>query len=339
MYRGTSWTCEAEKRWHPRLAPRIIVPADMSEDAKQWATLTVQLASGPIERDALAQAADQLDEVGALLAMDPEIDGVQTLDPKYEPIDRPALRIYTRPEALLRVESDAKGLMAMHGLAADFTSELRNDTQWKDLWKRFYRPLVFGDGLFLIRPSWIARREQDPELELLLDPGRAFGTGLHPTTQLCVEQLCQLRRAGSAAQALLDLGCGSGILGLSGLRLFPEVTLAVALDVDPEATATASENAEINGLADRIEIRTGDLDALQPHETFDIIVANIRPSVLIPIASDLIRRLRPGGHLALSGILPEEADAVAQAYLDLGWKSCNPTRELEGWSGLDFTRP
>lgn len=311
----------------------------MTDDAKQWATLTVQLASGPIERVALAQASDHLDEVGALLAMDPEVDGVQTLDPKYEGIERPALRIYTRPEALSRVEADARELVAMHGLEAGFSSELRNDTQWQDLWKQFYRPLVFGDGLFLIRPSWIARREDDPELELLLDPGRAFGTGLHPTTQLCLQQLCRLRRSAMEPLALLDLGCGSGILGLSALRLFPSLTHTVAIDVDSEATDTARENADINGLGERLEIRTGDLQQLHEGEGFDVIVANIRPSVLIPIAADLIPRLRPGGHLALSGILPEEAETVAQAYRDAGWQACNATREFEGWSALDFTWP
>lgn len=311
----------------------------MTQHDEQWATLTVAMPGGPIEREALADAADRLEEVGALLAMDPDIDGVQTLLPKYDAVERPALRIYTRPAALARVEADARELVARHGLEASFVSEVRSDTQWQDLWKQFYRPLLFGDGLFLVRPSWIARREADPELELLLDPGRAFGTGLHPTTQLCVERLCTLHRGGLAPRTLLDLGCGSGILALSALRLFPSLQRTVAVDVDPEATETAAENAETNGLADRLELRTGGLDVLATEERFEVIVANIRPSVLIPIAGALVHHLEPGGHLTLSGILPEEAENVERAYLAAGWTLRNPIRELDGWSGLDLAPP
>lgn len=311
----------------------------MTAADKHWATLTIALPGGAIEPVALADAADRLEEVGALLAMDPDIDGVQTLLPQYDAVERPALRVYTHPAALARVDADARELVTRHGLAATFTSEVRSDTQWQDVWKQFYRPLLFGEGLFLVRPSWIDRRQDDPELELLLDPGRAFGTGLHPTTQLCIERLCTLRRAGLAPRSLLDLGCGSGILGLSALRLFPTLQHTVAVDVDSEATDTAAENAVTNALADRLELRTGGLEVLGAHERFDVIVANIRPTVLIPMAGALVNHLAPGGHLTLSGILPEEAENVERAYLAAGWSLRNATRVLDGWSGLDLAPP
>src|SRR5690606_16109722 len=131
----------------------------------------------------------------------------------------------------------------------------------------------------------------------------------------------------------------SGILALSALRLFPSLQRTVAVDVDPEATETAAENAETNGLADRLELRTGGLDVLATEERFEVIVANIRPSVLIPIAGALVHHLEPGGHLTLSGILPEEAENVERAYLAAGWTLRNPIRELDGWSGLDLAPP
>jgi ribosomal protein L11 methyltransferase len=120
---------------------------------------------------------------------------------------------------------------------------------------------------------------------------------------------------------VLDLGCGSGILGLAALRLFPGLERALLVDHDSEATETARENAELNSLGDRVETHEVMLDEAAtprvlggPH---DLVLANIRPSVLIPCAKPIVELLAPGGALVLSGILIEEGDAVAAAYPSL----------------------
>jgi ribosomal protein L11 methyltransferase len=139
--------------------------------------------------------------------------------------------------------------------------------------------------------------------------------------------------------SVLDLGCGSGILALCAARLFDEATRIIAIDNDPEASATAQENVQSNGLTERIEVRTGDHTTLAELGAFELVVANIRPSVLIPIASDLLGVVAINGSLTVSGILPEEAPSVADAYRSAGWQQPQATRIFEGWSGLDFMPP
>jgi ribosomal protein L11 methyltransferase len=218
------------------------------------------------------------------------------------------------------------------------TWDIRTDDDWRDSWKRFYSPMIFGDGALLLRPSWIPRRPGDPERELVLDPGRAFGTGQHESTRLCMELLVEISARGGVASsphAALDLGCGSGILALTAALLFPGLGRLVAADNDPEATETAAENAALNPTGPVLEVITGTLEAV-PGD-FDLMLANIRPSVLIPIAAELVARLRTSGHLILSGILNEEADAVAAPYLAAGLRELRRRSEGE-WTALLFAR-
>lgn len=308
----------------------------MNQGCSTWATVEVTVTA---DRNAeLGSVLDRLQEIGALLAMHAAVDGVQTLDPSYE-ADRPTgLCIYTRPEALEAVEQRARELLDAHALAAEYLSAAHDDESWRDAWKAHYQPLRFGNNQLLIRPSWIARQPDDPDLEIVLDPGRAFGTGLHPTTQLCIERMCELVREGFTPTRALDLGCGSGILALAAIRLFPSLHDLLAIDNDPEATETASENATLNAMLDRLTLRTATLEDIETSPR-DLIVANIRPVVLIPLAHRLQAHLAPQGALTVSGILPEESPSVEQAYLDAGWILARPIREQDGWSSLDFVLP
>ncbi len=286
-----------------------------SQPTEPWATLEIRLhgecASDP-------SAGDRLEAVAALLADDDRALGVETRDMttlgQQTPI--PELVVYTRPDALEGLDVLAHHLGEQLRLAVTTTPTVRHDDDWHDTWKQFYAPIIFGDGALLLRPSWLPRRPDDPALELVIDPGRAFGTGQHETTRLCLDRLVALARTGTPLQRIADLGCGSGILALAAARLFPEAAHLVALDNDPEAAETTRENAEINGLATRIRVGSGTVDDL--HDPFDLILANIRPSVLIPIASQLAARLAGSGRVILSGILGDEADAVLAAYTAAG---------------------
>ncbi|MGB1700315.1 MAG: 50S ribosomal protein L11 methyltransferase, partial [Nannocystaceae bacterium] len=209
-----------------------------------------------------------------------------------------------------------------------------DDDSWRDSWKEFFKPLRPGDGRLLIRPSWIAPREDDPSLEIILDPGRAFGTGQHESTSLCLEILASLHSVNTIGPArVLDLGCGSGILALAAARFWPQAEV-VAIDVDEEAVETTRENARDNGLEHRVVAARGTPDDLRDH--FDLVLANIRPSVLIPSAAQIAAATR--GTLVMSGILDEEFTEVIAAYRPLGFSDALPPQREGGWSAACLER-
>jgi ribosomal protein L11 methyltransferase len=279
-----------------------------------WATLRI-LLDPPVEDPVgKADAADRLEELGAIVAGWPLVGGVETRDQTtVDAQASPGLWAYTVPEALEGLERQTRALADRLGLRVALQASTHHDDTWRDEWRKFYRPLVLGDGAVLLRPSWVDRRSGDPEREVVIDPGRAFGTGLHASTRLCLDHLCHLASAALRAPArILDLGCGSGILTLVAARLWPADI--VAMDIDPEATATTRENLTANRLDDRVHVITGGLEdnMVSPH--FDLIVANIRPAVLVPLARSLAHHRARDGVLVLGGILDDEADEVAAAY-------------------------
>jgi ribosomal protein L11 methyltransferase len=306
-------------------------------ESGHWATLTIRLRGGRVEPAALAEARDHLQDLAALMAMEDGVSGVETRDPKTAPVERGELVVYTEPAHLEALSATAGALAGALGIDVTQRSEVRDDEDWKDAWKAHYRPIVFGQRQLLLRPSWLDRRADDPQLEIVLDPGRAFGTGLHESTALCLDRLCDLATQRRFTR-VLDLGCGSGILALSALRLWPELERTQAIDFDPEAVETARENADINDLGARLETTVGTIDVVTD-ATFDLVIANIRPEVLIPIAKRLREVVSPGGVLVLSGILAEEGDEVAAAYEAAGWRSAGERRTRGEWVGIDLEAP
>jgi len=299
-----------------------------------WAIVRLGLSPPRETRERWAHDAALFAELGALLAAAPHVGGVEHATDTPE---RPELRLYSTPEHVDEIVASARAWASQLGLDVVVTGEVRTDDDWHDTWKQFYAPIVVGDGALLLRPSWIPRRPDDPKREVVLDPGRAFGTGLHETTRLCLDRLCVLAARGFVAQHVLDLGCGSGILALCAARLFPSARV-VALDDDPEATATTTENAELNGLADRLAIVTGDLATLPATPTFDLVLANIRAETLVPLAAGLGTRTTAGGHVVLSGVLVEERDDVEQAYVATGFACDVPPRTMGIWCAIDLWR-
>lgn len=178
------------------------------------------------------------------------------------------------------------------------------DKDWERAWMDNFKPICFG-GRFWVVPSW----HQPPEPEqpyLLLDPGMAFGTGTHATTALCLEWLTEQDLAG---KTVVDFGCGSGILGIAALKL--GAARCIATDIDQQALKTTRENAELNGVADKIEVYL-------PHHTpavkADLVIANILAAPLQELATVIQGYLKPYGPIAMSGILQRQANDVMQAY-------------------------
>jgi ribosomal protein L11 methyltransferase len=182
-----------------------------------------------------------------------------------------------------------------------------SDEDWTESWKANYHPLQISPRLWIC-PSWLA--PPDPAaVNIILDPGLAFGTGDHPTTFLCLEWLSEQDLTG---KMVLDYGCGSGILAIAALKL--GAAQAWAVDIDPQALAIARENAARNSVIDRLAVCAP--EALPPELSADIVIANILARPLVELAPALKARVRPDGRLALSGMLEEQRPMVEPCYAD-----------------------
>lgn len=221
-----------------------------------------------------------------------------------------------------------RGLRALRaaGLEAEL-GEVVGDA-WRDAWKQHFVPRRFGRRL-VVRPSWEPFDAGPGDAVVVLDPGRAFGSGLHASTGLVLGELDRRIRGG---ERVLDVGCGSGILALAALAL--GASRAVAVDNDPEAVEVTLENARANDAGRRLSARLPPL----PRTTrgFDVVLANIQADVLVALAPALARRVAPGGLLVLSGILSEQADEVKRAF---GGLRTLARPSADGWTALVLKRP
>jgi len=234
-------------------------------------------------------------------------------------------------QALLSAAAQALDTARGAGLAVDPVSvreRSADESEWRDVWKQFFRATRVGRR-FTVRPSWDPGQPAQGEFVIDLDPGRAFGTGAHPSTRIGIglaedlhDQECQVRR-------FLDLGCGSGILSIVATRLWPEAR-SFAIDNDAEATSCSEENFERNQVRG-VTIVTGTLD--EADGAFDLVLANIQADVLCQLALPMATKIVPGGHAILSGILLEQVDEVLAAYAKAGFAL--DRRQDDGeWCGL-----
>lgn len=212
--------------------------------------------------------------------------------------------------------------------------ELLADRDWEREWMDDFTPLRMGQRLWIV-PSWHEPPEADA-VNLILDPGLAFGTGTHPTTALCLEWLDELAVAGHLAQqAVLDVGCGSGILAIAALKL--GARHADATDIDPQALQASRDNAERNGIAESA-LTLYYPEQLSDSGDYPIVTANILAGPLVELAPMIAGHLAPGGRIALSGILANQADDVYEAYAAQGLAMNEPVIR-EGWVRLSGMRP
>lgn len=194
------------------------------------------------------------------------------------------------------------------------------DQDWERSWMDNFQPMRFGQRLWIV-PSWHAAPEPEA-VNLLLDPGLAFGTGTHPTTALCLEWL-----DGQDLNdcTVIDFGCGSGILAIAALLL--GAPQAIGTDIDPQALEASRDNAGRNGIDPaRFPVY---LPADMPQQPADVVVANILAGPLVSLAPQITALVKAGGRLALSGILAEQAEEVRAAYADAF--DLDPTAIKDGW--------
>ncbi|MBW5894441.1 50S ribosomal protein L11 methyltransferase [Pectobacterium polaris] len=235
--------------------------------------------------------------------------------------------------ALYDAETDMNAVIAMLeqepllGVGFKHKIEQLEDKDWEREWMDNFHPMQFGKRLWIC-PSW--REIPDPTaVNVMLDPGLAFGTGTHPTTALCLQWLDGLDLEG---KTIIDFGCGSGILAIAALKL--GAARAIGIDIDPQAIQASRDNAQRNGVSERLELY---LPKDQPTDlSADVVVANILAGPLrelAPLISDLPKA---GSHLGLSGVLATQAEGVAEAYADKF--TLDPVAEREEWCRITGQR-
>ncbi|GIL08904.1 MAG: ribosomal protein L11 methyltransferase [Chloroflexota bacterium] len=208
------------------------------------------------------------------------------------------------------------------------------DEDWAEAWKAHYQPVRVGRRL-LIQPRWLPPAPQPGDIVIALDPGMAFGTGTHPTTQLCLEALEDLMQPGLI---VLDLGCGSGILAIAAAKL--GAARVLALDSDPLAARIAAENAAANGAASAVTAQEGSLESLiGSARRFDLAAVNILARTIIAMCdAHLGDVIRPGGRAVFSGIIADQADDVEAALRKTGLEPY-ARRQQGDWVLIEARRP
>ena len=233
---------------------------------------------------------------------------------------------------LYPLEDDLTQLLLMFELnkndwdISEVQLEPLEDRPWVREWMDNFHPMQFGERLW-IYPSW-TEVPDDASVKILLDPGLAFGTGNHPTTALCLEWLDGEDLTG---KTVLDYGCGSGILAIAAAKLGAKHIMAT--DIDPQALEATQENARRNDISpDKI---TTLLPEEVPAAKYDVVIANILAGPLVTLAPTILEHTKPGGRLALSGILQEQADMVETAYAES--LSAHEISTQEDWIRLSGT--
>ncbi len=178
------------------------------------------------------------------------------------------------------------------------------DQDWERIWLSRYHPIRIVDG-FWVCPSWCQPKDNDA-VNLIIDPGLAFGTGTHTTTRLCLEWLAQANLHG---RKVIDYGCGSGILTIAAI--LHGADFAEGIDIDPRAISTARKNANINGVENKCRFND---EKYRSEKPVDIVLANILSDALINLSDTLTRLTKPNGHVVLSGILKKQEDSVMQSF-------------------------
>lgn len=288
-----------------------------------WLAITIETEARFEER--MSSAFEDLGAVAVTLL------DTDDSNPIYEPSpgQTPLWRRLTM-QALFPAESDENGIV--FGLSAlqpgldlrRIRSERIEDRDWERAWMDDFKPMRFGDRLWIIPSGFDTPDEATAESNVVLhlDPGLAFGSGSHPTTALCLEWLAEHTAAG---QRVLDFGCGSGVLALAAARLGADHV--VAIDNDPQALLATVDNASNNGVT--ATISTIAAQDWSPAGDCDVVVANILANTLVELAATIVAALKPDGRLALSGVLAEQGDEVATAYAALGVTL--DRRERDGW--------
>jgi ribosomal protein L11 methyltransferase len=294
--------------------------------------------------EADSEAVEAVSEILARVA-----PGGTTIEPGFELVDeglgaridpnRPAtVRAYVpafdaaATQRATATVAEALGHLQAFGLRpiGDLRTRVVNEADWATAWQEHFHVLHFGRRL-VIKPSWRRHRRVDDQVVIDLDPGMAFGTGLHPTTRLCLQALEDRAERGPLGR-VLDVGCGSGILSIAAVKLGG--TRALGLDIDPVAIEATLANARHNRVGKRVRAREGSIPSGEG--PFDTVLANLIAGVLIEIAAELAAELAPGGTVIGSGIFIDREAATRGSLEAAGFEITGRWAESD-WVALEGT--
>lgn len=288
-------------------------PGQSAANTEKW--LKIELFTPPELSDALA---DFLTEIGAqgVFQESPEPSSLPVVADKplretltaFLPCDNSlaqrlvAFRAYLDSVAELFPQLEKPG----------FVTEVIGNPDWGEAWKKYFKPLRVGRH-FVVKPTWEPFTAESGDIVIEIDPGMAFGTGQHASTRLCleaIESLCSDDR-NFETSSVLDVGTGTGILGIACAKLGAERVLCV--DNDPLATKTARDNVQVNGVQDRTTVSSLDIAALT--EPFPLIVANLTTKILGELYPAFVRLVSPGGRLVIAGIIQQDKPDIETRFL------------------------
>ncbi|HXX61490.1 MAG TPA: 50S ribosomal protein L11 methyltransferase [Candidatus Sulfotelmatobacter sp.] len=303
-----------------------------------WLELSATVGSEAVEAvsEIFARVATGITVEAAFVSTD------EGLGARLDPTRPAVVRAYldagdaTATEAAVTRTETALGHLQAFGLGpiGELQRRAFAPTDWAASWKQHFPLLRIGRRI-VIRPAWRRHRRRPGDVVLALDPGQAFGTGLHPTTRLCLEGVERLAEAGSLDGArVLDVGCGSGILALAAAGFGARRVLG--LDTDPLAVEATRRNARRNRCARRVRARLGSLPV--PDGPYDVVLANLIGSLLIALSEPLREAMRPGGRLVAGGIFADRERDVRRALRAAGLRPTGRLTEGE-WVTLEVERP
>ena len=272
----------------------------------KWIELSV-VADGELI-DPLVQIFDRYSKNGVVLENVKENSGHLNNATKV----RTYLNTETNYEIIFNQIDIGVRLLSHVGVVSRLSKRVVDEKEWHESWKKHFSILEIGKTLAIV-PSWLNSKEVDRKVIIELDPGMAFGTGHHPTTRMCLEMLEILVKP---EDAILDLGCGSGILSIASAKMGSEKVIGI--DNDETAVKVAIENIEINGISKSVSILTGSIPNKDMSKySNDIIVANISSKIILDLSIEITEHLKPGGHLIVSGFLDINESEIINKFKEL----------------------
>ena len=277
----------------------VEVPAERIDDAAAIANMTVPYG---IYIEDYSQLEQEVQEIARIDLIDEDL--------LKQDRSKAKIHIYIDPEDNIgEAVSFLRERLTAEKIDHSIDSSSVKEDDWLNNWRKFFKPMPIGEKL-LINPSWFDDTDPEGRAVLNIDPGLAFGTGKHETTRLCMESLERRIKGG---EKVLDIGCGSGILGIAAVLLGADSAFGV--DIDELAVQTANENAVVNKVSDKFTAVAGDLvDKVEGK--YDIVVANIVADAIIALSAQVGRFMQPGAVYIVSGIIDTRADDVIEAVED-----------------------